>query len=167
MGLSVFDRRTRARAAALGAALQARGWWVTTAESCTGGGIAQAITTIAGSSAWFDRAYVTYSDNAKIELLRVDAMTLARHGAVSRETALAMASGALQAARAEVAVAVTGIAGPGGGSLEKPIGTVWVGYAVRRCAASAQCHLFKGDRDAVRMQTVDAALAGLLRLLDE
>jgi len=150
-------------AARLGEELQRLGAQVTTAESCTGGGIAEAITRIAGSSAWFEAGYVTYSNAQKTRQLGVPAELFEQVGAVSGEVVQAMALGAQQRSGARYAVAVSGIAGPGGGSPEKPVGTVWIAWTdgdrrhVRR-------HLFDGDRQAVREQTVHAALQGLLAL---
>lgn len=154
---------------ALAALLLARGERLVTAESCTGGLIAACCTELAGSSVWFDRGWVTYSNEAKTELLSVPAELLAEHGAVSEPVALAMARGALArtpaGGGADWAVAVTGIAGPTGGSPAKPVGTVWIAWAHRDGAAHAQCHRFEGDRAAVRAATVDHALAGLRRRL--
>ena len=138
-----------------------RGWWLSCAESCTGGGIAAALTDVAGSSAWFDRGFVTYSNAAKQEMLGVSADTLANFGAVSRETAVEMATGALASSGTQLSVAVTGIAGPGGGSADKPVGTVWIAWASEGRVV-AVCELFTGDRSEVRAATVDAALLGLL-----
>lgn len=153
-------------AAQLGRQLQDAGAQVTTAESCTGGGIAEAITRIAGSSAWFEAGYVTYSNAQKTRQLGVPAELFASVGAVSREVVEAMVRGAQAHSGARYAVAVSGVAGPGGGSEEKPVGTVWLAwgdgerlYSVRR--------QFSGNRDEVRRQTVEAALAGLVRLLAE
>ena len=131
------------------------------AESCTGGWIAKVMTDRAGSSGWFDRGFVTYSNQAKQEMLDVPAQVLEEHGAVSRETVLAMARGALANSAAQFSVAVSGIAGPGGGSEDKPVGTVWVAWAGEGFA-EALCERFSGDRDAVRAATVQAALRGLL-----
>lgn len=150
----------------LGERLRERGWRAATAESCTGGWIAQAITAIAGSSEWFEGGLVTYSNAAKTSLLGVDAILIERHGAVSAETAAAMAEGALRRLGVEMAVAVTGVAGPGGGSAEKPVGTVWFGFAVQGRATATVTRLFTGDRTAVRAQSVDFALERLLALLD-
>ena len=154
---------------ALAALLMARGERLVTAESCTGGLIAACCTELAGSSVWFDRGWVTYSNEAKTELLGVPAALLAEHGAVSEPVALAMARGSLahtpSGRGADWAVAVTGIAGPTGGSPAKPVGTVWIAWAHRDGAAHAQCHRFEGDRAAVRAATVDHALAGLRRRL--
>ena len=144
---------------------------VVTAESCTGGWIAQELTAIAGSSAWFDRGFVTYSNEAKQEMLGVRQETLSRHGAVSEETATEMARGALEKGRGTVALAVTGIAGPTGGTAAKPVGTVCCAWATKGDAAGrrvrAETKRFAGDREAVRRQSVEHALAGMLELLDE
>ncbi|HBK45601.1 MAG TPA: damage-inducible protein CinA [Xanthomonadaceae bacterium] len=136
-----------------------------TAESCTGGWIAKAVTDVAGSSDWFDCGMAAYSYEAKQALLGVRPQTLETHGAVSRETAIEMVSGALVNSGASIAVAVTGIAGPGGGGPGKPVGTVWIGWKRRGGYARAQVFQFDGDRDAVRRQTVGAALRGLAELL--
>lgn len=142
----------------LAEALRARGWRLATAESCTGGLIAAACTAMAGSSEWFERGFVTYSNESKTELLGVPAPLIAAHGAVSEEVARAMAEGALRHANAEVAVAVTGIAGPGGGSPEKPVGTVWLAWSVASGETRARCLHIRGNRDAVRQRTVSEAL---------
>lgn len=153
-------------AARVGARLRARGMMLATAESCTGGWVAQAVTAVGGSSAWFERGFVTYSDAAKQEMLGVSARTLAAHGAVSEQTACEMAAGALARSRAQVAVAITGIAGPSGGSPEKPVGTVCFAWAAQAGVPSAQTQHFAGDRESVRRQSVIAALQGLLQRLD-
>ena len=142
--------------------LQRRGWWLSCAESCTGGGIAAALTDIPGSSAWFDRGFVTYSNQSKKDMLGVADATLATFGAVSRETVTEMASGALERSAAQISVAVTGIAGPGGGTKDKPVGTVWIAWASAG-QVEAVCEHFTGDRAAVRCATIDAALHGLLQ----
>jgi nicotinamide-nucleotide amidase len=150
----------------VGRRLRKTGELVVTAESCTGGFLAKCLTDLSGSSDYFDRGWVTYSDAAKRKLLGVSPSLLERHGAVSEPTALAMARGALAAAGATVAVAVTGIAGPTGATPGKPVGTVWIAWARRhrgRVRATAQHHRFTGDRDAVRRRTVAAALSGLLQ----
>lgn len=139
-----------------------RGWWLSCAESCTGGGIAAALTDVAGSSAWFDRGFVTYSNRAKQEMLGVSLDTLKAQGAVSRETAIEMARGALLYSNAQLSVAVTGIAGPGGGTGDKPVGTVWLAWATLQ-GEDAVCEHFAGGRTAIRSATVDAALSGLLQ----
>lgn len=145
-------------------ALQWRGWFIATAESCTGGLIAAACTDLAGSSAWFERGFVSYSNAAKTELLGVPAELIALHGAVSEPVARAMAEGALARSHAQVSVAVTGVAGPSGGSPEKPVGTVWFGWCVQGHTRS-ECQHFAGDRAAVRAQTVAHAVRGLLQRL--
>ena len=156
------DEPSYALAAELGRALLARRRRVTVAESCTGGLLAGAITSVAGSSDWFDVGYVTYSNAAKVTLLGVPDAVLASHGAVSEETARAMALGALAKSGADIAAAVTGIAGPSGGTPEKPVGTVCFAWARRGgVAESTTCHL-AGDRAAVRAASVTFALEGLL-----
>ena len=144
--------------------LLARGEMLATAESCTGGLIAAACTDLAGSSQWFERGFVTYSNAAKTELLGVDAALIDQHGAVSDPVARAMAEGAITRSRAQASVAVTGVAGPTGGSAEKPVGTVWLAWHVDGRTHSELRH-FAGDRAAVRMATVQHALARLARLL--
>ncbi len=143
-----------------------RGWMLITAESCTGGWLAKQITDLAGSSAWFERGLVTYSNTAKQDLLGVRASTLAAHGAVSGATAEEMACGALDRSPAHISVAVTGIAGPDGGSAEKPVGTVWFAWRVRDGTMRTQSILFSGDRASVRAQAVTFALQGLIDVLD-
>lgn len=146
----------------LGELLQVRGWMVATAESCTGGGIAAAITDIPGSSAWFDRGFVTYSNQAKCEMLGVAEASLREHGAVSAAVVEAMAGGALARSSADIAVAVSGVAGPDGGSAEKPVGTVWIAWASRNGRARSAKFLFSGDRMAVREATIIAAMEGII-----
>ena len=174
---------------ALAAQLLSRGWMLATAESCTGGLIAAACTDLAGSSTWFERGFVTYSNAAKTQMLGVDAALIAEHGAVSEPVARAMAQGALQHAHAQVALAVTGVAGPGGGSADKPVGMVWFAWALPAqttgaSAADAGAELagraksppqppmlhsevmhFAGDRAAVRQATLHHSLRRLLELL--
>lgn len=150
-----------------GELLEKRGHMLATAESCTGGWVAQAITSVAGSSKWFDRGFVTYSNMAKREMLGVKTAVLSRFGAVSEQTARAMAEGALGHSRAQVALAVTGIAGPSGGTPEKPVGTVCFAWAGAGRATVSRRLLFAGDRQAVRRQAVAAALAGLIEFLRE
>ncbi len=157
-----MNANTTMLAADLGRALSRRGWKVATAESCTGGLVAGAITDIAGSSEWFDRAFVTYSNEAKVELLGVRPETLTAFGAVSEASAREMVAGALARSRADLAVAVTGIAGPTGGTPQKPVGLVWLAWATRGGPASAASHRFPGDRAAVRDAAVATALAGLI-----
>ena len=142
--------------------------FLATAESCTGCMIAAACTDLAGSSTWFERGFVTYSNAAKTEMLGVDAALITQHGAVSEAVVRAMATGALAHSHAQVAVAVTGVAGPGGGSAEKPVGTVWLGFAFGGALAGqvhAECQHFPGDRAAVRKATVQHALRRLTELL--
>jgi len=143
--------------------LRARGMLVATAESCTGGLIAAALTAVAGSSDVVDCGFVTYSNEAKATMLGIDAALIVRHGAVSGPVAAAMATGALERSRATVSVAVTGVAGPGGGSTDKPVGTVWFGLATRSGPVLTERHVFPGDRDGVRHATVLHALALLGR----
>jgi nicotinamide-nucleotide amidase len=156
----------KALAKKIAARAKRRGAWLVTAESCTGGWASQALTSVAGSSAWFERGFVTYSNAAKQELLGVRKKTLEAHGAVSEETAREMALGALGKSRGTLALAITGIAGPGGGTPEKPVGTVCFAWASKG-AASTETRRFAGDRDAVRRQSVEHALARVLEMLDE
>lgn len=137
---------------------------IATAESCTGGWVAKVMTDLAGSSAVFDRGFVTYSNEAKMEMLGVNTQTLDRHGAVSEQTVIEMATGALQHSRAQLSVAISGIAGPGGGSTEKPVGAIWFAWAGEGIPARAAHHRFYGNRDSIRHQAVTTALAGLLDL---
>jgi len=152
-------------AEALGAALKKRGWMLALAESCTGGWAAQTVTAIAGSSAWFDRGFVTYSNAAKMEMLEVSEETLANFGAVSIETAKEMALGALKHSQAEITVAITGIAGPDGGSEEKPVGTVCFAWAASGAVLASGTEHFSGDRQRIRTQAVKTALRGLIKAL--
>jgi nicotinamide-nucleotide amidase len=145
-----------------GAALARARLSLATAESCTGGWVAACVTDVAGSSEWFERGYVTYSNAAKAEALGVDPAVIERHGAVSEPTVRAMAAGALRQSRAGVAVAVSGIAGPGGGTPEKPVGTVWFAWQRQGRECRACCHRFEGDRRTVRRQAVAAALRGIV-----
>lgn len=150
----------------LAAALRARGWRMATAESCTGGLIAAACTDLAGSSDWFERGVVSYSNAAKQDLLGVGASSLAAHGAVSETVAREMVEGLLRRSGVELGVSVTGVAGPGGGSIDKPVGTVWIAVGEHRSRSvivtEAQCHHFDGDRAQVRSASVRAALQRLL-----
>lgn len=142
----------------VGQALKAQGATVTAAESCTGGWIAKTLTDVAGSSAWFERGFVTYSNEAKSQMIGVSAVTLEQHGAVSEPVVVEMAVGALRAARASYAVSVSGIAGPEGGSDEKPVGTVWFGVASATGQGVTQRECFAGDRESVRRQATAFAL---------
>lgn len=152
-------------ARALGRKCKKKGVTVVTAESCTGGGVATAITRISGSAKWFDRGFVTYSNGAKHEMLGVLRPTLARHGAVSEEVAREMALGALAHSPADLSVAITGIAGPTGGSRSKPVGTVWFGWGARGQLVQTRRFRFPGTRVDVRVQSVYVALQGLSDLL--
>lgn len=143
--------------------LTERGLRLTTAESCTGGGLSYWLTSVPGSSNWFDRGFVTYSNAAKVAMLGLDPEHLETQGAVSEETALAMAKGALLHSRADLSIAITGVAGPDGGSAEKPVGTVWIAWADQQ-KAQARLYHFKGDRQAVRLQSMVAALKTLIEL---
>ena len=149
----------------LARALQARRWMLTTAESCTGGMIAARCTDLPGSSNWYERGFVTYSNAAKSDLLGISPALIAEHGAVSEQVAQAMANGALEHSQAQVSVAVTGIAGPSGGSDGKPVGTVWFAWRVGELVSSERL-VFAGDRAAVREATVLHAMQGLLARLD-
>lgn len=155
------DAALAALAQRLGEALDARGWTVATAESCTGGWIAKVITDIPGSSKWFEAGFVVYSNAAKRALLDVPSEVIAKHGAVSAEVVAALAENAKRRTDAEIAIAVSGVAGPGGGSAEKPVGTVWFGWADSQGTRTEQ-RQFGGDRESVRRQSVERALTGLL-----
>jgi len=150
----------------LGDALKARSLVLCTAESCTGGWISQAVTMVPGSSGWFDRGFVTYTNEAKQDMLGVSAETLKKHGAVSEPVVIEMVRGALLRSRAQLAVAVSGVAGPGGGSAKKPVGTVCLAWMRADGEPVAQTQHFPGDRDRVRRQTVVAALEGLVRMCE-
>lgn len=159
------DAQLEQRALSVAELLLARGQSMVTAESCTGGWIAKVLTDVPGSSAWFECGVVAYSYEAKEALLGVHPQTLERTGAVSQETAIEMVSGALARYGAAVAVAVTGVAGPSGGTPDKPVGTVWIGWKRRGGYAHAELFHFDGDREAVRRQTVAAALDGVRKIL--
>lgn len=154
-------------AATLGQLLVSRQWIITTAESCTGGSIASAITSIAGSSKWFEQGFVTYSNNAKQQQLGVAESVLIEHGAVSEAVVRAMAMQACDKAGANVAIAVSGVAGPGGGSIEKPVGTVWLAWTIQNAGTTTKCYQFKGDRNAVRAQAVSMAIGELNKVLSK
>lgn len=157
-----FDQMLRK----LAESLRVRDWKLAAAESCTGGWIAKCCTDLAGSSSWFERGYVTYSNEAKQQMLGVRVEALQMEGAVSQAVARQMAEGARRKAGVDVALSVTGIAGPDGGSAEKPVGTVWFGWSVDQRDTATELMRFVGDRDAVRRQTVGHALSRLLSLLD-
>ncbi|GGA45757.1 CinA family protein [Dyella nitratireducens] len=161
------DDELLALATRIAATMQQHKLMLASAESCTGGWIAKTLTDLSGSSAWFEAGVVSYSNEAKMLLLGVKQETLERTGAVSEATVLEMVSGALERLRAGVAVAVTGIAGPTGGTPEKPVGTVWIGWRRLGGEAHAKLFHFPGDREAVRRQTVAAALEGVLAMLTD
>jgi nicotinamide-nucleotide amidase len=150
----------------LGDKLHQRHWMFASAESCTGGWLGKVATDIPGSSSWFERGFITYTNVAKQEMLGVPQSVLQQHGAVSEPVALAMAEGAIVRSHAQLSVAITGIAGPGGGSEEKPVGTVCFAWAGNGISSHSQTRYFDGDREAVRMQAVAEALQGLHRILD-
>lgn len=162
---TVTNAALRRLATRIAKRLRVAGETIVTAESCTGGFIAMCLTDLPGSSDYFDRGWVTYSNESKMAELGIEAGTLARHGAVSEAVALAMVSGALKRSKADHAVAVTGIAGPAGGSAAKPVGLVWIGWGYRRAGRNrihAAEFRFRGGRDTVRRRSVEAALKGLL-----
>jgi nicotinamide-nucleotide amidase len=148
-----------------GVCLQRQKRCLSLAESCTGGWISQAVTSIPGSSQWFDRGFVTYSNQAKEDMLGVSTETLLRYGAVSEETVTEMLNGLLQHSLADVVVAVSGVAGPSGGSVDKPVGTVVVGCMCRSGIANIRRYQFSGDRQAIRYQTVEKALLGVINAI--
>ena len=152
-------------AAQLGATLKSHGLMLATAESCTGGGVAQAITGVAGSSAWFERGFITYSNLSKQQMLGVRETTLSQHGAVSEMTVREMVAGALLHSAAQVALAVSGIAGPDGGTADKPVGTVWFAWGMAQGACVSRTHHLSGNRMQVREQAVHIALQGVVELL--
>jgi nicotinamide-nucleotide amidase len=154
-------------AAELGATLKARGFILALAESCTGGMVAQAVTSIAGSSAWFDRGFVTYSNLAKIEMLGVSKKTLDTNGAVSEQTAIEMASGSLENSQAHITGSITGVAGPDGGTPEKPVGTVCFAWAEAHKPTSTTTRFFKGNRQEIRQQAAITMMVGLIDRIKE
>jgi len=163
--VDVSEVQLEALAADLGSALQRHGWMLATAESCTGGWLAQVVTSVAGSSAWFDRGFVTYSNAAKQDMLGVQIETLIKFGAVSEETAREMVQGALARSTAQLALAITGIAGPGGGTPEKPVGTVSFAWAVSGQTCISTTQIFCGNRRQIRAASVGFALRQLLTLV--
>lgn len=164
--MSQYDPLIDSAAARLGNVLRREGLLVTAAESCTGGGICEAITRVSGSSAWFHTGFVTYANQSKARWLDVSEADLTAHGAVSEPVVRAMALGAIEAAEADLAVAVSGIAGPDGGSAEKPVGTVWFAWTARGGETFSLCKRLQGSRREVRAQTVLHALEGLLKLVE-
>ncbi len=164
--LESFAMKREALVVKVGEALKNHNAMIVTAESCTGGLTAEALTSVAGSTAWFDRAYITYSYESKCEMLGVNEMTIQKKGAVSKECVEEMAIGALQNSHAEICVACSGIAGPGGGTLDKPVGTVWISWALQgHEEIVSKCFYFKGGRSAVREQTTEESLKGVLDIL--
>jgi len=143
--------------------LLARAWLLTTAESCTGGWLGKCCTDVIGSSAWFERGFITYSNQSKQDLLHVNAPTLTQFGAVSEQTASEMAQGALTESKADISVAITGIAGPDGGSVDKPVGTVCFAWATKNAGVETQIYRYEGDRDSIRRQAVKQALQGIIK----
>ncbi len=158
-----MDHELYALSARVGEALLAKQHKLVVAESCTGGWIAKCITDVGGSSEWFDRGFVTYTNDAKEQMLGVPKLQFIDYGAVSEQVVKAMASGALENSDATIAVSVSGIAGPDGGSADKQVGTVWIGWQTKGCEPVAGHFSFKGDRDAVRREAVIVALLGLLK----
>ena len=154
-------------AAQVGGLLKAHGLMLATAESCTGGGVAQAVTEISGSSAWFERGFVSYANEAKHEMLDVQQETLTHHGAVSEAVVREMVAGALMHSHAQVALAVSGVAGPSGGTPEKPVGTVWFAWGVQHRTCVARVHYLNGSRGEIRAQSVRIALQGIVDLLNQ
>lgn len=149
----------------LGHQLQYHHLTLVTAESCTGGGLSAWITHIPGSSTWFDRGFVTYSNSAKVEMLKVNPDTLETFGAVSEQIAREMAEGSLQNSHGDISIAITGIAGPTGGSADKPVGMVWFGVAMHQLPTLTVCKIFNGDRQAIRDQAIEKALQLILEVL--
>jgi nicotinamide-nucleotide amidase len=161
----MVDQELERLSSQVGHALKSAGLKLVTAESCTGGWVGEVVTAVAGCSDWFDRGFITYSNAAKHEVLGVATGTLQKHGAVSEETAREMALGALKHGRAKISVAVTGIAGPGGGTTDKPVGTVCFAWANGTTALRSAKHLLQGDRTEVRRQSVEIALLGILEII--
>jgi nicotinamide-nucleotide amidase len=159
------DKRLYQLAQQMGEALKSRALMLVSAESCTGGWLGEAVTMVPGSSDWYERGFITYTDISKREMLGVTARTLEQHGAVSEQTVKEMVAGALTASHAQVAVAVSGIAGPAGGMPGKPVGTVCLAWALKNGEPIAETRHFAGDREAVRRQAVERALAGVLELI--
>lgn len=165
---TMINRRSLAVfAVELGRRLSALNWSVTTAESCTGGGLSHAITAMAGSSKWFEQGFITYSDRAKEQQLGVNPILLESNGAVSGAVAVAMVEAAVKLSGANIGVAITGIAGPDGGSEEKPVGTVWIAWSLRNGRTFSRLFHFDGDRQLVRQRSIEEAFEGLLSILDK
>lgn len=151
----------------IGQSLVQRDWMLVTAESCTGGWVGQAVTAVSGSSAWYERGYITYSNTAKCEMLGVQQATLDHYGAVSPQTAQEMATGALNRSHAQISVSITGIAGPDGGTAAKPVGMVCFAWATQDGLVQQETHYFSGDRESIRRQAVATALEGVLIMLND
>lgn len=151
----------------IGQSLVQRDWMLVTAESCTGGWVGQAVTAVSGSSAWYERGYITYSNTAKCEMLGVQQTTLDHYGAVSPQTAQEMATGALNRSHAQISVSITGIAGPDGGTAAKPVGMVCFAWATQDGLVQQETHYFSGDRESIRRQAVATALEGVLIMLND
>jgi nicotinamide-nucleotide amidase len=162
-----LDSRLYELALEVGQALKRRGWLLVTAESCTGGWVGEAVTMVSGSSEWFECGFITYTDAAKQEMLGVEAATLRAHGAVSEPTVRQMVAGALARSNGDIALAVSGVAGPTGGSPAKPVGTVCLAWGVRGGEPTAVTHHFTGDREAVRRQSVIEVLEGVLKVVGD
>ncbi len=154
-------------AAQVGEALKSHGLMLATAESCTGGAVAMAVTDIGGSSAWFERGFITYANDAKQEMLGVEQDTMIRYGAVSEAVVREMVTGALRHSHAQMALAVSGIAGPSGGTPDKPVGTVWFAWGIKGGQCLAQLHRLSGNRAEIRARSVHIALQGVLELLNQ
>ncbi|MER2514718.1 MAG: CinA family protein [Nitrosomonas ureae] len=164
--MSDTDETISGLAAEVGQCLAQRGWMLVTAESCTGGWVGQAVTAVAGSSIWYDRGFITYSNRSKCEMLGVQPTLLDQFGAVSPQTAQAMVTGALSRSHAQIGLAITGIAGPAGGTAEKPVGMVCFAWASKDGPVQHETHHFKGNRESIRRSAVTTALRGILHLLD-
>lgn len=143
--------------------LQERNWRLSVAESCTGGWLGKCCTDLAGSSSWFERGFITYSNQAKQDLLHVKTSTIIKFGAVSEEAVCEMSQGALAESMADISVAITGIAGPDGGSVVKPVGTVWIAWITKYSVVQTQLYHFKGNRESIRAQAVKHALKGIIK----
>lgn len=163
--VGLMDKKLIQLSARVGEGLSACALMLTTAESCTGGGVAQALTTVPGSSDWFERGFVTYSNQAKEEMLGVSAQLLQQYGAVSEQVVQAMAEGALRHSHAQISLAISGIAGPGGAVPGKPVGTVWLAWAALGQETHSCCQHFSGDREQIREKSVAASLRGVLEML--
>tara|TARA_R110002153_G_scaffold107109_1_gene246739 strand:- start:8152 stop:8655 length:504 start_codon:yes stop_codon:yes gene_type:complete len=160
---TISDTELRELTSQVAQCLLALSWHLSAAESCTGGWVGKCCTDLAGSSTWFDRGFITYSNQAKQDLLHVNESTLIQFGAVSEQTASEMVQGALAESKADISVAITGIAGPDGGTIDKPVGTVWFAWGTKYSVVQTQCYHFKGDRESIRRQAVKLALQGIIK----